>query len=107
MVNTTRRIIPAVAAAMIAATPALAADKGAGEAMAKMTDAKGGEIGSVMLSQTPRGVLLSLDLANRPNSSRPAVTSIRRARITDSKARRVSMRVICPISTCRTEARCA
>ncbi|MET4701574.1 Cu-Zn family superoxide dismutase [Constrictibacter sp. MBR-5] len=66
MVNKTRCIIPAVAAAMIAATPAVAAEKGAGEAMAKMTDAKGGEVGSIMLSQTPRGVLLSLDLANLP-----------------------------------------
>ena len=66
MVNTMRRIIPAFAAAMIAASPAFAAEKGAGEAMAKMKGAKGGELGSVMLSQTPRGVLLSLDLTGLP-----------------------------------------
>jgi len=70
MVKTMRIILPAAISAMIAATTAGAAPSAtptaAGGAMAKMADAKGGEVGSVVLKQTPRGVLLSLDLANLP-----------------------------------------
>lgn len=58
--------LPAVAAALAVAAPAAAAEGGAGQAMAKMLDSKGGEVGSVTLQQMPKGVLLSLDLANLP-----------------------------------------
>ena len=66
MLHTMRSLLPAALTVLVAAAPAGAADTGKVEAMAKMADAKGGEVGSVMLQQTPQGVLLSLDLSNLP-----------------------------------------